>query len=189
MYSEIMISRLSELLLPQRLTQISSLEVVWPIKLQTEQQSATNQGLDTGHFEAIFDLLLSTTPNLRFLYLSLQSQRYLRNRVAAEDMLVKVDQFVHRMPHLHEFYLALPESIFDSVYGIIVSKTKALCKGGLSGWHRQIWRYLDGELAVPQFRVNESPEPPERESTASTRGYWLVSGMDDQPQYFVCNMP
>jgi hypothetical protein len=72
MASTVMILHLPQLLLPQRLGSITSVEMLWHLRLF--QDSEPHDPLDSGlaAFHSLLDALPSTFPHLRKLYVSLQ---------------------------------------------------------------------------------------------------------------------
>ncbi|KAM5357506.1 hypothetical protein ACJZ2D_016196 [Fusarium nematophilum] len=179
MTGEAMLVHLSQLLLPQRLAAITSLEISWPLK--TRYVGDSWLVADEAHLNVILQLLSAEFPGLRRLYVSLEESdrlRFFHKEEYFPAIQHYLDDFVGRMPLLDECTFALPDIIFDCIFS---SVAYAVEENGqwLSDGYYQVWRGLDGKMdAIRLPFVDSYPGPPCHLVQSGTRqaGYWILNG-------------
>ncbi|KAF4471199.1 hypothetical protein FALBO_1886 [Fusarium albosuccineum] len=188
MRGESMLTHLPQLLLPQRLEIMTSLEISWPLKTLYVEDELDKADLDEDHLEIILKLLVSSKfPALRRLYLSLEESDQSWFAIHGEEdyieaILKHLDPFVQRMAHLRECAVAIPDQFFDFVYG---DAAFVYVEPGVYGHtlksFRQIWRGTDGKMTVVQLPyANSYPAPPHHlvKDGSDVPGYWILEGSD-----------
>ncbi|KAF5591876.1 hypothetical protein FPANT_5548 [Fusarium pseudoanthophilum] len=187
-----MIIRLPQLLLPQRLATVTSLEVTWPFKTNyTADQDYDD--LDQDHFRSVLDLLLpSQFPALRRLYIEFHDGQECflgihGLEVYKEIILRELDSFAQRMTHLTECAFALPDYFFRSLH----YKAKEEPVEGTDGIrfyysrrsYQQVWRDFNGNMAVVVLPyVDSYPKPPYQvlQEGEQAAGYWILEASDEK---------
>lgn len=196
MSGEALLPKLPQLLLPQRLSNISSLEIVCPLTLRRGHKS---QAIPELHrLENHLAMLSSTFPNLTRLHLALKANGVAVRPVDLQGVFEALDAFVRRQrPILEQFIVSPSRSVFtplyDAVrYAIAAEQGNSLLPLLLN----ELWRNVDGTYILPicgpttdpfAKRFSSScPKPP----TAGCRtvgapivgdGYWIIPGdMDDE---------
>jgi hypothetical protein len=164
MYDEPLLTYADQLILPHRVSLITSLEVKW------EPESAEDWG------ETFFNLLaLPRFPNLKRLYISLQFDwRY--DSAWFNTICGYMDKLVKARPGLTECALAIPFKIFYDAARDYIQKN--------DGWKRctysELWYSVDrtgGPEAIRLPFVDSYPRPP-FQVTNPGAGWWLLEGTD-----------
>jgi hypothetical protein len=179
-----MITHLPQLILPQRLKTITSLEITWPLETKfTPDQSYDN--LNQDHLESILCLLSSEwLVSLRHLYVFLDEDEAWLGRSgldAYSDIIFDhLDSFARRMTHLNECAFAIPDYLFESIHcGATTVEVEE--QGGVSMYshnnsYQQVWRDIHGNMTAVQLPyVDSYPKAP----------YNLPQGDDQVPGYWV----
>jgi hypothetical protein len=175
MASLVMINHLPELLLPQRLAQIRSVEMRWNVYpfRHAMPHDPPNSGLPA--FLNLIEALPSTFPHIRKLFISIddgaEPGMKLRPTISEAQNLNEpaimqpVDDLVRRLgPDLQMFDFALPASLYRRIK--MVATGKDLMRGWKSSGKRdRIWREL------PEIEMG-------RHAT-HLPGYWVNSGQID----------
>ncbi|KAF5632401.1 multidrug resistance [Fusarium tjaetaba] len=179
MANEAMITHLPQLLLPQRLASITSIEISWNLKSQYE--SGFSNAIDEADLKHICALLSSHFPQLRRLYLSLERSRRRGSGWGSDGwptISLHLDNLVRMMPSLTEHAISLPDVPFDS----ILYDAKEIDFGSYSeicNSYNQIWRSTDGEMDVIRLpHVDSYPRAPYHIDTSTSKGngYWILNG-------------
>jgi hypothetical protein len=182
MASTVMIVHLPQLLLPQRLSSIKSVEMLWHLHLY--QGSVPHGLLDSGlaTFHSLLDCLPSTFPHLRKLYVSLQGDLKPKNvplhklMDVSEPVIMKpVDDMVRRLgPHVQECHIAIPFTLYEP------RRYKATGTTLKTGWRiRNEWQRFWRQL--PDTGTGDNGA-----RTAHLRGYWVDLGQMDVPSSVLC---
>jgi hypothetical protein len=190
MSGEATISHVMQLLLPQRLTAITSLEIRWPLERENEACAGhhdvhTNAirrllhpfQLKVDQLSVVLDTLSHTNfPNLVRLCISFEKeygQRGISNPEAHDVIINKLLQFVKNRPKFQECAFALPENIFDTITKDIrpvdsdSEEVRRSCK--------QVWCASDGNLhTILAPFVNTYPDPPPYLENSEDAGFWLL---------------
>jgi hypothetical protein len=185
--SQILIMNLSELLLPQRLASIVSLEV----SLEALTTGCNRDwGLDISHLPGALDSIASSFPCLRRLYFSIKSGIYAKGRLDHAFIIQHMDGFYKRvLPHMDTLALALPITTVGDVAKMAEWQEEQHPATGLAPI--AFWRCFD-EQKGPQmhFRYLTYPKRPLRLPEGSghglSSGYWILEGNYDEPHYMVC---
>ncbi|QGI68334.1 hypothetical protein CEK26_012296 [Fusarium fujikuroi] len=187
-----MINRLSQMLLPQRLATVTSLEVIWPFKTNfTPDQDYDD--LDQGHLRSVLDMLLpSQFPALRRLYVEFHDGQecFLGTsglEVYEEIILRQLDSFAQRMTHLTECAFALPDYFFRRLH--YEAREEAVeCSDGIRSYYsrrsyQQVWRDFNGSMAAVVLPyVDSYPKPPFQvlQEDEQAAGYWILEASDEK---------
>ncbi|KAF4960083.1 hypothetical protein FGADI_1100 [Fusarium gaditjirri] len=189
MSGEAMISRISQLVLSQRLAAVTSLEIRWPLERENEacaghHDEHTNAirrllhpfQLNIDQLSVVLDALSPTNfPHLRRLCVSFEkeyNQRGISNPEAHDKIISKLQQFVQGRTKFRECVFALPGKIFDTItkdaQPVDSDSEKARsCK--------QVWCASDGNLHAMQVPfVNSYPDPPWYLGNREDPGFWLL---------------
>ncbi|KAF5664497.1 hypothetical protein FHETE_7088 [Fusarium heterosporum] len=180
-----MLIHLPQLIPPQRLESVTSLEVRWYFKTRFSSWENPRDSLDEDHLESLFSQLSSPYfPALRNLYITLEdsSQAHISFHGIEDyqEIIFKhVDKFSQRMGHLGSFSCALPHFFFELIYEEATEKIR----GGFAAQYdsyRQVWRGSDGQMTVVQLPyVDNYPGPPHHLLQNTTRdGYWILEVPD-----------
>ena len=172
-----MILNLDRLLLPQRLSAIKSVELVWefePFPWPSRPDMKRVPGLFTGleYFHQFLDQLPGMFPNLRFLYIALQGNLCPWKRTEAgirvdwgrrteiweEHIMQPIDNMVRRLaPQVQECFIALPSVEYSIRMRVAREQAGVLVEQVHLGAQRERhWR-----------RVNNS---------TNLGGYWVMLG-------------
>lgn len=193
-----------QLLLPQRLSDISSLEIVWPLKLHNERGS---RAISADDYIEPLPAILSKFPNLARLQLALKTDQRVSDQVDFQRLLEPLDALVRRFkPTLDQFAVSLPRSMFAQLYE--PTRDRRLAELGvqrLPYLSTEIWRNVDGTYVLirvfpgdqkpfSKWMFSSYPKSPQHTSGADGQdvgdGYWIVQGVvDDEPPYYMCTMP
>ncbi|EXK43212.1 hypothetical protein FOMG_05859 [Fusarium oxysporum f. sp. melonis 26406] len=165
MANEAMMTHLTQLLLPQRLAFITSLEISWNLKSRYESGlwSITDDEyfIDEEDLKRISQIISTQFPQLRRLYLSLELSRQLGpcwGPDAWPAISRHLDNLARIIPSLTEHAISLPE----------------ICHS-----YNQIWRSTDGHIdAIRLPYVDSYPRAPCHidTSTSKGKGYWILNG-------------
>ncbi|KAF4982780.1 hypothetical protein FZEAL_1681 [Fusarium zealandicum] len=178
MTGETLICHLPDLLLPQRLVALPSLEISWTLDEPDIEDPVFVCA--EARLENMLQILSSNFPRLRHLYVSLQySNCYSSHRWTwVRDHL---DQFARRTLSLSECAFSLPTIDFQKA----LESANIITEGGSSqdiSSYQQIWRSLDGGISAVQLPYLDSyPNPPYHLGQAGTenKGYWILHGENE----------
>jgi hypothetical protein len=190
MSGEAMISRIWQLVLPQRLSAVTSLEIRWPLERENEACAGHHDDhtnairrllhpfqLNVDQLSVVLDMLSRTSfPNLRRLCISFEkeySQRGISNPEAHDMIINKLLQFVKSRPKFKECAFALPEKVFVTITEDIRPVNSGLEKARRSC--KQVWCASDGSLHIMHVPfVNTYPDPPPYLENREDAGFWLL---------------
>lgn len=189
MSGEAMISHIGQLVLPQRLAAVTSLEIRWPLQRANEacaghHDEHTNAirrmlhpfELNIDHLSVLLDTLSNTSfPNLRRLCISFEkeyNERHISNPEVHDIIVNKLRQFVKGRPKLKERAFALPEKVFCTIIkdarpaDLGLREPLRSCK--------QVWCDSDGNLhAMHAPFIDSYPDPPPYLDNGEDSGFWL----------------
>ncbi|KAF4435915.1 hypothetical protein FACUT_6834 [Fusarium acutatum] len=187
-----MINRLPQMLLPQRLATVTSLEVIWPFKTNYTPDQEYDD-LDQDHLRSVLDLLLpSQFPALRRLYVQFHDGQECFLGISGlevyeEIILRQLDSFAQRMTHLTECAFALPDYFFRMLHHEATEGTLECSDGSRAYYSRrsyqQVWRDFNGSMAsVVLPYVDSYPKPPYQvvQEDEQAAGYWILEASDDK---------
>jgi hypothetical protein len=165
-----MVQHLPQLLLPQRLSSISSVEAVWDLETSGDSKPHNISKLDIFSFSSLLEPLPLTFPHLKTLYISLEGEIQPPNIDHKEFFEMKewvimqpVDDLVRKLgPHLQECTIALPASLYKTMK-LKATGGSLLLRDGF--WDR-FWRALGGTEAGSK-------------SATHLQGYWVKRGSLD----------
>ncbi|PNP55398.1 hypothetical protein FNYG_15506 [Fusarium nygamai] len=187
-----MIIRLPQMLLPQRLATVTSLEVTWPFKTNyTPDQDYDD--LDQDHLRSVLDLLLpSQFPALRRLYIEFHDGQECFLGISGLEVYKKIilrhlDSFAQRMTHLTECAFALSDYFFRSLH----YKAREEPVEGIDDVrfyysrrsYQQVWRDFNGNMAAVVLPyVDSYPKPPYQllKEGEQAAGYWILEASDEK---------
>lgn len=189
MSGQALILNLPHLLPPQRLSAITSLEIVCPLTLHGAEVGAIPE---VGLLKNYLSVLASSLPNLSRLYLALKAKGSNARPVDMQSVFEVLDTFVLKTS-LREFTVSHSHTVFTPLYDAV--------RNEIAAQHHQqyktipeIWRNSDGSYILPIWgpdtepfykQVETSwPKPPRvghRTVGADVvgDGYWLVEGEVD----------
>jgi hypothetical protein len=191
MSGEAMISHIVQLVPPQRLAAVTSLEIRWPLQRENEPCAGhhdvhTNAmrrmlhpyQLDVGHMSVVLDTLSVTSfPNLRRLCISFEkeyNERRISNPEAHDIIVNKLLQFVMSRPKFKECAFALPEKVFRTIIKDI-PHVDLDSREPPRSWCKHVWCASDGNLhRLHAPFVNSYPAPPPYLDDREDTGYWLL---------------
>ncbi|KAF4992493.1 hypothetical protein FGRMN_7125 [Fusarium graminum] len=158
---EATIRHLPQILLPQRLSVMTSLEIVWE----------TN---DKTILKPIFDLLSQTRfPNLKRLVVSLEDGD-------ADDvdlLLAQIDDFVKSRQGAVQCAFSIPCDAFDTIAEDLEPGVLNHVNEEELFSYQQLWRTPDGKMhAVRLPYVDSYPKPPFHLGNDAVVGCWLLEG-------------
>lgn len=171
MASNLMIICLPQLLLPQRLAGITSIEILWHLRPSTDSRHSDPPGTHLINFFRLLNVLPMTFPRLRELYLSLQSTMKSPKRQVIDTneatIMSPVDEMVRRFhPRLKIFTFAVPSSLFKPIAKMAAGNEPRLINDNPRHMDR-LWREL------PRTDTED------RNRTSPLRGYWVALGQRD----------
>lgn len=185
MANEAMIAHLPQLLLPQRLAFITSLEISWNLKSRYESGlwSITDDEyfIDEEDLKRISQIISTQFPQLPRLYLSLELSRQLGpcwGLNAWPAISRHLDNLARIMPSLTEHAISLPDTPFDSIL-YDAKETDFGSYSEICHSFNQIWRSTDGHIDVIRLPyVDSYPRAPCHidTSTSKGKGYWILNG-------------
>lgn len=148
MASTIMILHLPQLLLPQRLGSITSVEMLWYLRLF--QDSEPYDPLDSvlAFFHSLLDTLPSTFPHLRKLSVSLEGvtkNMSLTKLIEASESVIMtpVDDMLRRLgPFMQECHVALPLLLYEPRRYKTTAANLALLESSIPDEWCRFWREL-----------------------------------------------
>ncbi|KAH7251396.1 hypothetical protein BKA59DRAFT_491896 [Fusarium tricinctum] len=156
MSGEAMISHIPQLVLPQRLAVITSLEIRWPL----HSVLVTDADEKADPFRLSYQLDLDQIS----IVLDILAHKLFQ---ASEDLAQKLRAFVRSRPGLRECAFALPETLFKRITGM----------GGHRESYSQVWDSLDGHLHMISIPFENSyPDPPFHIEERQQAGFWLLGG-------------
>lgn len=176
-----MILSLNSILLPQRLSSITSVELLWDFApFPSIHPEVVKPPLsDMASFYSFLNAIPSTFPAARKLHISLQGRLYPTKTVdgstsrdsnidRANEILHPVDDFVAKLrPHVRDFSLGIPSSLYRSQRDRALKNNDTVEQVHL-GLHERHWRPLKG-----------SGQP---------TGYWVCLGHKDLTMPIICTM-
>ncbi|KAK2594659.1 hypothetical protein QQS21_007635 [Conoideocrella luteorostrata] len=196
MSGQILLSHLPQFLLPQRLSEISSIVITCPLKLHRSSNSQVVS--EVSHLESLLAMLSSDFHNLARLHLALTADRVVVDPPSLQVVLKVIDEFVKRhKPSLDQFTVSPSRSLFTPLYEATqLAIIERMNVPKLSCIPIEIWRNLDGSHILTEVgSVDEPlatrfsspyPKPPHATSRSIGgtvgEGYWIVQGdIDDEP--------
>lgn len=177
-----MLIHLHQLIAPEKLKSITSLEVRWYLKTRFTSWDDAHDYLDEDHLASIFKQLSSPYfPALRNLYITLEDSSQARLHFDAiegylEILLKHMDEFSQRMGHLKQLSFALPSVFFDFIYHDATEEIRGRSAIEYESY-RQVWRGVDGRMTVVRLPyVDNYPAPPHHihQDKAKSCGYWIL---------------
>ncbi|XEV04859.1 hypothetical protein FSHL1_010146 [Fusarium sambucinum] len=176
-----MMIHLHQLIPPQRLETVTSLEVRWYLKTRFTSWDDTIDKLDGDHLDCVFNQLSSPYfPALRNLYITLEDSSQARLSIDAiedyKDIILKhLDDFSRRMNHLKQFSCALPSTFFEYIYHEATEEIRGRSAIEYESY-RQVWRDSDGQITVVRIPyVDNYPGPPHHiPQDSMAGGYWIL---------------
>ncbi|KAK7423419.1 hypothetical protein QQZ08_009097 [Neonectria magnoliae] len=183
-----LVTHLPQLLPSQRLCDITSLEIVWPLKLrQGPRSSAIPEGEP---LESILTILSANFPNLTRLHLVLKMSEREFRRVDFRGIFRPVDAIVRSRPGLHQFTISPSRSVFTPFYKALHEELRTkLGVHQISRLPYEVWRNLSGSFVLSQIIPGKGimsspyPQPPTPTPGVETvgDGYWILAGnVDDE---------
>lgn len=181
MANPVLMCHLPELLLPQRLASITSVEMIWNIDVNNFDYSDPQYKI----LYNLIDKVQAALPRLKRLYISLPcdininiaSEEDSTNDSGTPTASLPIDNLVREMsPHLEECIIALPHTIYRARF----KRDREQDEGqAIEPFHEpnRYWHKL------PQIEIKS--EVP----TRALQGYWITQGTDDDFYPFVCGGP
>lgn len=185
---------LPQLLLPQRLRDITSIEIAVPLEFTLNNKQDLILG--GNQIENVLEVLSRNLPNLTRLHLGLTSRYEIQRPVDAEAFFQPLDAFASRQStRLEHFAVSTAVSVFYKLLDVARSQIKN--EQGIeteipSCMPDELWRNLDGTyVMVPipgegsVFQRMRSPYPkpplgPTAPGGAQVRdGYWVLYGNEE----------
>lgn len=171
--SVVLMRHLPELLLPQRLVSIMSLELVWNMVLfRTLPDPRQEEEKGWPAYVALTSLVASAFPSLKKLYTSIDTDckhidlraDYLEGE--AKKLLSPVDEMIGKLgPQLQECQIAVPMSHYTALERTATTLGAHIERGPRNWPHAfRFWRPLTAE---------------ECEHSGNNLGYWVRSGVFD----------
>ncbi|KAI5457370.1 hypothetical protein BGZ63DRAFT_467274 [Mariannaea sp. PMI_226] len=180
--SPVTILNLARLLVPERVSAMTSLELTWRVKCHETDDGPV---LDTGDLDTLFHAVSSQFASLCRLYISIQPPNGVLHVLRLMDhpnLLKRLDRFVQELPILTECAFALPQTVFEKMYYVEM-------KAGTPKHFYWIWRSTHGKQVVEKVGKIETaraayPRPPislpEGTESKSNAGYYIMSGSSDK---------
>ncbi|KPA35943.1 hypothetical protein FLAG1_11324 [Fusarium langsethiae] len=177
-----MLIHLYQLIPPQRLETVTSLELRWYLKTRFTSWDDTIDSLDEDHLQSVFNQISSPYfPALRNLYITLEDSSQARLSVDAiencqEIILKHLDNFSQRTSQLKQFSCALPSVFFESIYHEATEEIRGRSAIEYESY-RQVWRGSDGKMTVVRLPyVDNYPGPPHHISPGNVNScnYWIL---------------
>ncbi|KAM0350173.1 hypothetical protein ACHAPU_003338 [Fusarium lateritium] len=170
--SKPLLYNISTLVVPHRLSAISSLEIVWTLNTRQHLGKAYPR-LD--ELNQILTILGDSFPHLRSLSLGLNVNRPTEAFIDFGDMIKTIDPFVsRRTKHLTKpVEISITSSAYREWYDSLFTKE-------YKKWAEsyQYWRYLGGENAIAPWSTN--PESWAKiDGATAQNGYWIMRGDKD----------
>lgn len=172
--------RLQRLLVPERLADIVSLELVWG---HHELRPSLWGPSRPAQLPLYLHILSDHLTGLRKVFISVVKPIYPNHADITKDVFEPLDGFVGSTPRLTEVCVSVPWLTFSKVVVAAVKPTPRAVRNAASEEKfapLHIWRPLSGDYVAVE--VAESPYPdspvgaPQRRSTGSLTGYWIVEG-------------
>ncbi|KAI1021952.1 hypothetical protein LB504_007492 [Fusarium proliferatum] len=190
MSGEAMISHIGQLVLPQRLAAVTSLEIRWPLQRENEacaghHDEHTNAirrlvhpyHLDIDQMSVVLNTLSITSfPKLRRLCISFEKE-YNEHRISnpeVHDIIVnRLMQFAKSRPKFKECTFALPRRVFDTIIKDV--RPEDPDAPGPSRPCKQVWFDSDGNMhAMHAPFANSYPAPPPYLDNREDSGFWML---------------
>ncbi|KAM0258608.1 hypothetical protein ACHAQJ_003779 [Trichoderma viride] len=179
--SKEMILNLNSILLPQRLSSITSVELLWDFApFPSIHPEVIKPPLsDMASYQSFLDVIPTTFPAIRKLHISLQGRIFPTKTVngsttwdnnidRVDEILHPIDNFVLELaPHVEVFSLGIPSSLYMHQRDRAL-KNKHLVEQAHLGQHERHWRPLKG--------------------SAGRAGYWVWLGQKDFTMPIICTM-
>lgn len=196
---------LPQLLLPQRLRDITSVEIALPLEFDPNTEHLAI--LENVQLNRVLAVLSEYLPNLARLHLGLKTKGHQYRRVDPDAFFAPLDAFARRhVPRLRQFTVSPSQSVWQQLYE--TARSQILTQSGMTIDQQQpvmpdqFRRNLDGSFVMVRippgdenvFRRMRSPYPnppvgpsgPEAVSVGE--GYWVVWGDEDADMRSVaCN--
>ncbi|CEI67954.1 hypothetical protein FVEN_g7772 [Fusarium venenatum] len=176
-----MMIHLHQLIPPQRLETVTSLEVRWYLKTRFTSWDDTMDKLDEDHLESVFNQLSSPYfPALRNLYITLEDSSQARLSINAMENYQEIIHkhlynFSQRMSRLKQFSCALPSTFFEHIYQEATEEIRGRSAIEYESY-RQVWRDSDGQMTVVRIPyVDNYPGPPHHIlQNSNSGGFWIL---------------
>ncbi|RFU76615.1 hypothetical protein TARUN_5641 [Trichoderma arundinaceum] len=179
--SKEMILSFNSILLPQRLSSITAVELLWDFApFPSIHPEVVKPPLsDMASFYSFLDAIPTTFPALRKLHISLQGRLYPTKTIngstswdnnidRVDEILHPVDDFVLKLnPHIKDFSLGVPSSLYMHQRDRAI-KNKDIVEQAHRGQHERHWRPLKG--------------------SDERAGYWVWLGHKDFTMPVICTM-
>lgn len=162
-YDEPLLTYVDQLILPHRVSLITSLEIRWAVDLHE-------------HWDALFDQLkLPRFPNLKRLYISARFD-WNYEPDTMYTIIEHMNNLVKARPALIECAIAIPFQLFEHIAQDYIQMENSWKRSSYS----ELWYPVDksdGPHAIRLPYVDSYPRPPFQLSDAGA-GWWLLEGTD-----------
>lgn len=178
--SKPIITNLSKLLLPQRMSMTTSLEVVWLVDTYLRAEKSIPRQDDLNE---IFSMLDSNFPQLTRLNLSIELKLYKKIPVHLDEMIKTLDAFVARRAQflVEPITIGIASWAYEQLFSEV--STMHAQKFNLDGARMhdkvkyKLWRYLDGNYDFASNVKTKGIYGTVDNATAQN-GYWIRLGDD-----------
>ncbi|KAK4063021.1 hypothetical protein Trihar35433_8816 [Trichoderma harzianum] len=153
MSGQTLILNLPQLLLPQRLSAITSLEIVCPLTLHGAEVGAIP---DIDLLKNYLSVLASSFPSLTRLYLALKAKGSTARPVDMQSVFEVLDAFVLKTS-LREFTVSHSHTVFTPLYNVVRNEIAAKHRHLSYKTTPEIWRNADGSYILPTWGPNTEP--------------------------------
>ncbi|KAF4986288.1 hypothetical protein FGRMN_10906 [Fusarium graminum] len=173
--SKPLLYNISTLMVPHRLSDMSSLEIVWTINTRQHLGKAYPRQDELNQILTILD---DSFPHLKRLSLGINVNRDTQAFVDFSDMIKTTDTFVSRRTnHLTKpVEVSITSSAYEEWYETVFTKEYKKIHGWGVGY--LYWRYLSGENAhAPHSSIPELWA--KVEGATAQNGYWIMRGDKD----------
>lgn len=183
-----MLLHLPELILPHRLAQISSLELV----LSLRHSELGMKALNLAEFHQALEIISSHFHGLRRLHLSLTRFQGSSSAFDTDEILGLLDQFTIQRADLSDFVVDIPMRKFEDLFGATLVTTAASRKSsqGPQYVRDMIWRSASNACALvesPSCYPRRPDGLQNGESAVTEAGYWIIEGFEDRTTtYMAC---
>ncbi|RGP69216.1 hypothetical protein FLONG3_7852 [Fusarium longipes] len=174
--SKPLILNLPKLIIPQRISMVTSLEVVWLIDSKVHSGVSIPQQGDLDEILGILDLHF---PRLHRLKLAIKLRLYAKIPVQLDEMINTLDAFVaRRVQHLQEpITISLASWAFEQLYGEVVRKKQPDTTFWQDYLRYKLWRDLNGKYAFAS-RIKVQEKYGQIDGITAQNGYWFRLGDD-----------
>jgi hypothetical protein len=163
-----LIKHIPRFLLPQRLNSITSIELLWRL-----DPSLNCPETSFSAFHALVERLSDLFPHLTKLHFSLLGQVKVPCRIVESEVLVPLDNMVRGLaPQLQKCTVAIPATVYERVIG------------------EELWPWVNfDDKLEPIWRAlpdSDNKAGNEASGTQQLKGYWLLPGQWDLPDFHMC---